>query len=104
MLGMNKENVEKLVRTRIAKHKENPTAVDDEIDPNAFNPIQFIIDELKRVHQDMNKWYLSIGIWRFYGMGLWVLWVFGVVAQSRPEYNRILIENSFNLPDLINTL
>ncbi len=49
MLGMNKESVEKLVRTRIAKHKDNPTAVDDEIDPNAFNPIQFIIAELKRV-------------------------------------------------------
>ena len=49
MLGMNKESGEKLVRTRIAKHKDNPTAVDDEIDPNAFNPIQFIIAELKRV-------------------------------------------------------
>lgn len=48
MLGMNKDSVQKLVRARIAKHKENPTAVDDEIDPNAFNPIQFIIDELKK--------------------------------------------------------
>ncbi len=44
MLGMDKDNVEKLVRLRIAKHKDNPTAVDDEIDPNAFNPIQFIIE------------------------------------------------------------
>jgi hypothetical protein len=29
MLGMNKQAVDKLVRSRIAKHKENPTAVDD---------------------------------------------------------------------------
>ena len=29
MLGMAKDNVEKLVRNRIAKHKDNPTAVDD---------------------------------------------------------------------------
>ena len=50
MLGMNKDNVEKLVRGRIEKHKKNPAAVDDEIDENAFNPIQFIIDELKQVH------------------------------------------------------
>lgn len=50
MLGMEKETVEKLVRGRIEKHKKNPTAVDDEIDENAFNPIQFIIDELKRAH------------------------------------------------------
>ena len=48
MLGMQKETVEKLVRGRIEKHKKNPTAVDDEIDENAFNPIQFIIDELKQ--------------------------------------------------------
>lgn len=50
MLGMNKETVDKLVRGRIAKHKENPTAVDDDIDPNAFDPIEFIILELKKIH------------------------------------------------------
>lgn len=48
MLGMDKENVEKLVRSRIEKHKKNPVSMDDEIDPNAFNPIQFIIDELRK--------------------------------------------------------
>lgn len=45
---MDKENVEKLVRSRIEKHKKNPVSMDDEIDPNAFNPIQFIIDELRK--------------------------------------------------------
>ena len=55
MLGMNKDNVEKLVRGRIAKRKQNPTAVDDQIDPNAFNPIQFIIDQLKKVHAEQQK-------------------------------------------------
>ena len=50
MLGMNKETVDKLVRARIAKHKQNPTAMDDDIDPNAFDPIQFIISELKKIH------------------------------------------------------
>ena len=29
MLGMDKDNVEKLVRGRIEKHKKNPAAVDD---------------------------------------------------------------------------
>lgn len=42
--GMDKDNVEKLVRTRIQKHKVNPTAVDDELDQNAFNPMNFIIE------------------------------------------------------------
>ena len=51
MLGMEKDTVEKLVRGRIEKHKKNPAAVDDEIDENAFNPIQFIIDELKKVKE-----------------------------------------------------
>lgn len=41
---MDKDNVEKLVRTRIQKHKVNPTAVDDELDQNAFNPMNFIIE------------------------------------------------------------
>lgn len=51
MLGMEQERVEKLVRSRIEKHKINPTAVDDELDPNAFNPIKFIIRELKAAHE-----------------------------------------------------
>ena len=51
-LEMDKETVDKLVRQRIEKHKINPTAVDDEIDPNAFNPIRFIIDELKKIHAE----------------------------------------------------
>ena len=44
MLEMDKERVEKLVRSRIEKHKVNPTAVDNELDSNAFNPIRFLID------------------------------------------------------------
>ena len=49
---MDKERVEKLVRSRIEKHKINPTAVDDELDSNAFNPIRFLIDELKKVQEE----------------------------------------------------
>jgi|JI9StandDraft_2_1071091.scaffolds.fasta_scaffold593816_1 hypothetical protein len=50
-LGMNKESVENLVRKRIAKHKKG--ALDDsdgELDQNVFNPIDFIVAELK-AHQ-----------------------------------------------------
>ena len=55
MLGMEKEKVEKLVRSRIEKHKVNPTAPDEELDPNAFNPIRFIIEELKKVREDQKS-------------------------------------------------
>jgi hypothetical protein len=55
MLGMDKSTVDKLVRNRIQKHRENQNDVEDEIDPNAFNPIQFIIDELKKVHREQGN-------------------------------------------------
>lgn len=51
-LGMSKEAVETLVRKRIQKHK-NKILEDDsdtEFDQNVFNPIDFIIAELK-THQ-----------------------------------------------------
>lgn len=59
-LGMTKEAVESLVRRRIAKHK-NRILDDDsdaEIDQNVFNPIDFIVKELKAYQsQKGKKWY-----------------------------------------------
>ncbi len=46
ILKMNKETVDVLIRKRIAKHKNKKMNddSDEEIDPNAFNPIAFIIE------------------------------------------------------------
>ncbi len=43
---MSKETVDTLIRKRIAKHKNKKMNddSDEEIDPNAFNPINFIIE------------------------------------------------------------
>ena len=53
-LGMSKEVVEALVRKRIAKHKNK--VLDDDSDNdlglNVFNPIDFIIEELKQHQKD----------------------------------------------------
>ena len=54
---MTKESVETLVRKRITKHK-NKILDDDsdgEIDQNVFNPIDFIITELKAYQEQKNK-------------------------------------------------
>lgn len=46
---MNKEAVESLVRKRIAKHRNRilDDGSDDELEENVFNPIDFIVNELK---------------------------------------------------------
>ncbi len=46
---MNKVAVESLVRKRIEKHKNRiiDDDSDDELEENVFNPIDFIINELK---------------------------------------------------------
>lgn len=49
--------METFVRKRIAKHKSKilDDDSDAEIDPNVFNPIDFIISELKAYQTNKNK-------------------------------------------------
>lgn len=56
-LGMQKEAVESLVRRRIEKHKNKilEEDSDNELDQNVFNPIDFIIAELKAYQAEKGK-------------------------------------------------
>ena len=56
-LGMKKDAVETLVRRRIEKHKNKILDEDDtELDQNVFNPIDYIISELKAYQAQRGKW------------------------------------------------
>ena len=55
-LGMKKDAVETLVRRRIEKHKNKILDEDDtELDQNVFNPIDYIISELKAYQAQRGK-------------------------------------------------
>lgn len=56
-LGMPKEAVESMIRRRIEKHKNKMLDEDSdtEIDQNVFNPIDFIISELKAYQTESGK-------------------------------------------------
>lgn len=58
LLGMTKEAVQALVRSRIAKHKSRQldNDSDNEIHGDVFNPMDFIIQELKDYQASKKKW------------------------------------------------
>ncbi len=56
---MNKEAVQALIRGRIAKHKSRQldNDSDNEIHGDVFNPMDFIIQELKDYQAAKKKWW-----------------------------------------------
>ena len=54
-LGMKREDVEDMVWKRIEKAKNKQLEDVNEIDPNIFDPINFIIRDLKVAHEKIQK-------------------------------------------------